>query len=98
MATKTTTGVTHYHVQKKRRADFLEEWRKYRNTVVRVGDVEMHDTARGMRRGVYVGADADRPTRSMDALVHEIDPGRSGELASATESQGTRIMTGSAPS
>jgi len=55
--------------------DFLEEWRTYRNTVVHVGDVEMHDTARGMRRGVYVGADADRPTRSMDALVHEIDPG-----------------------
>ncbi|MBW3640505.1 MAG: cupin domain-containing protein [Actinobacteria bacterium] len=75
MATKTTTAVTHYHVQKKRRADFLEQWRQYRNTVVRVGDVEMHDTARGMRRGVYVGADGDRPTRSMDALVHEIDPG-----------------------
>ena len=41
MATKTTTAVTHYHVQKKRRADFLEEWRKYRNTVVRVGDVDV---------------------------------------------------------
>lgn len=75
MATKTTTGVTHYHVQKKRRADFLEEWRRYRNTVVRLADVPMHATARGMRRGVYVGADGDRPTRSMDALVHEIDPG-----------------------
>ena len=66
MATKTTTAVTHYHVQKKRRADFLEEWRKYRNTVVRVGDVEMHDTARGMRRGVYVGADADRDAQAGD--------------------------------
>ncbi len=75
MATKTTTGVTHYHVQKKRRADFLEQWRQYRQTVVRVADVEMYETARGMRRGVYVGADGDRPTRSMDALVHEIDPG-----------------------
>jgi gentisate 1,2-dioxygenase len=75
MATKTTTGVTHYHVQKKRRAAFLEEWRQYRNTVVRRADVEMHDTARGMRRGVYVGADGDRPTRTMDALAHEIDPG-----------------------
>ncbi len=32
-------------------------------------------TARGTRIGVYAGADADRPTRSMDALVHEIDPG-----------------------
>ena len=75
MANKTTTAVTHYHIQKKRRADFLEQWRQYRNTVVRLGDVEMHDTSRGMRRGVYVGADGDRPTRSMDALVHEIDPG-----------------------
>ena len=75
MATKTTTAVTHYHVQKQRRAAFLEQWRQYRNTVVHVADVELHDTARGMRRGVYVGADGDRPTRSMDALVHEIDPG-----------------------
>jgi gentisate 1,2-dioxygenase len=25
--------------------------------------------------GVYVGADGDRPTRTMDALVHEFDPG-----------------------
>ncbi len=73
--TTTKTGLTHYHVQKKRRADFLEEWRNFRNTVVRLADVEMQDTARGMRRGVYVGADGDRPTRSMDALVHEIDAG-----------------------
>ena len=75
MATKTTTAVTHYHVQKKRRADFLEQWRQYRNTVVRVGDVEMYETARGSRVGVYVGADGDRQTRTMDALVHEVDPG-----------------------
>jgi gentisate 1,2-dioxygenase len=75
VATKTKTKVTHYDVQKKRRADFLEEWRRYRNTVVRGADVVMHDTARGMRRGVYVGADGGRPTRTMDATVHEIDPG-----------------------
>lgn len=75
MATKTTTGVTHYHVQKKRRAEFIEEWRKYRKTVIKRKDVTMHDTARGMRRGVYIGADGDSPTRTIDALVHEIDPG-----------------------
>src|SRR5882762_6627525 len=34
MRTKTTTGVTHYHIQKKRRAEFIEEWRKHRHTVV----------------------------------------------------------------
>lgn len=75
MATHTTTQVTHYHVQKKRRADFLEEWRGYQKTIVGLGDVPMHDTARGMRRGVYAGLDGDRPTRTMDALAHEIDPG-----------------------
>ncbi len=35
----------------------------------------MHETSRRMRRGVYVGADGGRPTRSMDATAHEIDPG-----------------------
>ena len=35
----------------------------------------MVETERGTRVGVYVGADGDRPTRSMDALAHEIDPG-----------------------
>jgi gentisate 1,2-dioxygenase len=62
-------------VQKRRRTAFIEEWRNYRNTVVRLADVVLHDTARGMRRGVYVGTDGDRPTRTMDALAHEIDPG-----------------------
>jgi gentisate 1,2-dioxygenase len=75
MTSRTTTKTSHYHVQKKRRAEFLEEWRRHRNTVVRLEDVVMHDSGRGMRRGVYVGADADRPTRSMDATAHEIDPG-----------------------
>ena len=75
MATKTTTRVSHYHVQKKRRADFLEQWREYRNTVVRLGDVKMVETPRRLRQGVYVGVDGDRPTRTMDATAHEIDPG-----------------------
>jgi gentisate 1,2-dioxygenase len=75
MATHTTTKVSHYHVQKKRRADFIEEWRGYQKTVVALEDVTMVETERGTRVGVYVGADGDRPTRSMDALAHEIDPG-----------------------
>ena len=33
-ASRTTTEVTHYHIQKKRRAEFIEEWRKYRQTVI----------------------------------------------------------------
>ena len=75
MPTRTTTQVTHYHVQKKRRAQFLEDWRKNHRTVIRNEDVALHPTARGMRTGVYMGADGDNPTRSMDALAHEIDPG-----------------------
>lgn len=75
MVSRTTTKVSHYHVQKKRRADFIEEWRGYQKTVVALEDVALAETARGTQVGVYVGADGDRPTRSMDALVHEVDPG-----------------------
>jgi gentisate 1,2-dioxygenase len=76
MATsKTTTAVTHYAIQKKRRADFLDEWRNYRQTVIRRDDVKLEPTARGLRTGVYMGWDGERPTRCLDALVHEIDPG-----------------------
>ena len=75
MSTKTTTAVTHYHIQKKRRAEFIDEWRKYRQTVIRREDVALAPTARGLRTGVYMGWDGDRPTRCLDALVHEIDPG-----------------------
>jgi gentisate 1,2-dioxygenase len=47
---------------------------RYQKTVVALEDVKMVETERG-RASVYVGADGDRPTRSMDALAHEIDPG-----------------------
>lgn len=76
MSTKTTTKQSHYWVQKQRRADFIEQWRANHRTVVRNEDVVLEDTARGIRRGVYVGADGGRPTRSMDASVHEVDPGQ----------------------
>ena len=75
MPTRTTTTTTHYHVQKKRRAAFIEEWRNYRQSVIRKEDVVLQRTARGMRSGVYMGWDGDRPTRCLDALVHEVDPG-----------------------
>jgi gentisate 1,2-dioxygenase len=75
MSTKTTTAVTHYHIQKKRRAEFMEEWRKNRRSVIGKDDVVLQRTARGMRTGVYMGWDGDSPTRCLDALVHEIDPG-----------------------
>jgi gentisate 1,2-dioxygenase len=75
MTSRTTTRVTHYHVQKKRRAEFIEEWRRYQKTVVAREDVHMEQTAPGVHRGVYTGVDGDRPTRTMDALAHELDPG-----------------------
>jgi hypothetical protein len=75
MSTKTTTAVTHYHIQKKRRAEFIEEWRKNRRTVIRQEDVVLTPTARGLRSGVYMGSDGDSPTRCLDVLVHEIDAG-----------------------
>jgi gentisate 1,2-dioxygenase len=67
---------THYQVQKSRRAKFIEEWRKLRRTgVVKGADVTLAPTPRGMRTGVYMGAEGDAPTRTQDAMVHEIDPG-----------------------
>ena len=75
MPTRTKALTTHYHIQKKRRAEFLDEWRNYRQTVIRKDDVTLVPTARGLRTGVYMGWDGDRPTRCLDALVHEIDPG-----------------------
>ncbi|MFE7172354.1 cupin domain-containing protein [Streptomyces sp. NPDC057616] len=80
MSTHTTTEVTHYHVQKRRRAAFIEEWRKTHRTIAALEDVVMHPTERGSRVGVYVGADGDRPTRTMDALAHEIGPGTTTTL------------------
>jgi gentisate 1,2-dioxygenase len=75
MTSRTTTETTHYHVQKRRRAAFIDEWRNYQKTVVRLEDVAMEPTARRSRVGVYTSIDGDQPTRSMDALAHEIDPG-----------------------
>jgi gentisate 1,2-dioxygenase len=75
MVTRTKTGVTHYEVQKKRRAAFLEEWRGYRKRIVKKEDVPLQLTSRGIRSGAYIGTEADSPTRTMDAQVHEIDPG-----------------------
>jgi gentisate 1,2-dioxygenase len=75
MASPATPKLTHYQVQRSRRAALIEEWRGYQKTVMRLADVRMEPTAPGVRRGVYTGMDGDRPTRSMDAHVHELDPG-----------------------
>ena len=41
MPTKTQTTTTHYHIQKKRRKEFIEEWRNYRQSVIRKDDVKL---------------------------------------------------------
>ena len=54
MSTKTQTTTTHYHIQKKRRAEFIEEWRKYRQTVIREEDVTLvPDGARPSHRRLH---------------------------------------------
>jgi quercetin dioxygenase-like cupin family protein len=71
--TTTTTRVTHYEIQKKRRASLVEEWRGYQRAIIQRSDVVIHDVpSRRTRRGVYRGWDGDRPTKVLDASVHEI--------------------------
>lgn len=75
MKSVTTTQASHYDIQKKRRAAFLEDWRQHWNTIVQRDDVAMIEAPeRRERRGVYVGRDGDRPTINLDATVHEIAP------------------------
>src|SRR5258708_40035653 len=74
MPTKTRTTTTHYQIQKKRRAEFIEDWRKYRQSVIREQDVALQPAARAMRSGGYMGWDSERHTRCLDAPVHEGDP------------------------
>jgi len=75
MKTVTTTKVTHYEIQKKRRESLLEEWKRYHKTVLKRKDVVMHDVpSRRMRRGAFAGRDGDRPTMNLDATIHEVPP------------------------
>ena len=73
MKTTTSTQVTHYEVQKTRRNRLLEEWRGYQRALVKRAEVAMVDVpSRRTRRGVYMGWDGDRPTKNLDASIHEI--------------------------
>lgn len=69
----TTTTVTHYEIQKQRRAKVIEDWRKFRTVLVRGDDVVLEDApSRRMRRGVYMGPDGPHPTKVLDATLHEV--------------------------
>ncbi|HEV2010496.1 MAG TPA: cupin domain-containing protein [Candidatus Limnocylindria bacterium] len=73
MKTTTTTQVTHYEIQKRRRESLLDEWKGYHKTVIKRSDVVLHDVpSRRMRSGVYAGFDGDRPTKNLDATLHEL--------------------------
>src|SRR5712691_2938878 len=53
----------------------LDEWKGYHKNVLRRKDVVMHDVpSRRIRSGVYAGYDGDRPTKNLDATVHELAP------------------------
>lgn len=72
----TRTGSTHYEVQLRRRKAVVDEARKHRTTVVRASDVVMEDMpSRGTRRGVYMGVEGGRPTKVLDAAMHEVPAG-----------------------
>ncbi len=75
MLNRTVTGLTHYDIQQRRRKQIVDDARTTQRAIVHRADVEMYETARGMRTGCYVGVDGDRPTRIIDAYVHEVDPG-----------------------
>jgi len=77
---ETRTTTSHYSVQKKRRSDVLAFWKEHQRTIVRGEEVVMHDTPRGMQRGVMVSADGDRPSVNLDANVHEIAPGATSTI------------------
>ncbi len=75
MTNVTRTSTSHYEVQKKRRAQFIEDWRDNHRTVIHLNDIEMHRTSRRLSTGAYLGKDADSPVRTVDASAHEIEPG-----------------------
>ena len=75
MTTKTVTGLTHYDVQMRRRRAVVDDARAHRKYIVRRSDVELLETPRGIRTGCYVGVDGDRPSKIIDAYLHEVDPG-----------------------
>jgi gentisate 1,2-dioxygenase len=76
MSTLSPEETTHYHVQKKRRAAFLEEWRKHRRTgVLPAAELEFKEREPGVRVAYYAGSDEGAAMRTNDAGAHEFDPG-----------------------
>lgn len=69
---------SHYDVQKQRRAEFITEWRRHRQTIVTAADgipVEPSAPTPGQRSMAYLGEAAGRPTRLLDATRHDFAAG-----------------------
>jgi gentisate 1,2-dioxygenase len=69
---------SHYQTQKKRRKEFIEEWRKHRHTVVageEAVEVKVADPVPGQRTLGLMGEAAGRPTRFLDAHRHQLPAG-----------------------
>ena len=76
MTTLSPEETTHYHVQKKRRAAFLDEWRKQRRTgVLPASELKFREREPGVRVAYYAGSDEGAAMRTNDAGAHELDPG-----------------------
>jgi len=76
MSTLSPEETSHYHVQKKRRAAFLDEWRKQRRTgVLAASELRFREREPGVRVAYYAGSDEGAAMRTNDAGAHELDPG-----------------------
>jgi gentisate 1,2-dioxygenase len=76
MSTEAPEETTHYHVQKKRRADFLDNWRKERRTgVLPASELQFKEREPGVRVAYFAGSDEGAAMRTNDAGAHEFDPG-----------------------
>ena len=76
MTTQAPEEATHYHVQKKRRAAFIDEWRKQRRTgVLAASELAFKEREPGVRVAYYAGSDEGAAMRTNDAASHELDPG-----------------------
>ncbi len=66
---------SHYLVQRKRRWEFLDDWRERRREAAPAANVRMEGSPlRGARVGVLVGDEAAVPTRFIDARIIELAP------------------------
>src|SRR5919202_1449944 len=76
MATVSPEDTSHYHVQKQRRAKFIDECRKHRRTgVLPASELRFREREPGVRVAYYAGSDEGAAMRTNDAGAHELDPG-----------------------